>query len=54
VEVVRDLELGEFDARIHPLDAAYLAEIERLASEWNLGGSAQRALRALGNEVDAA
>ena len=54
VEVVRDLELGEFDARIHRLDAEHLAEVERMASEWSLGGSAQRALRALGNEVDAA
>ncbi|WP_248305558.1 5'-3' exonuclease H3TH domain-containing protein [Agromyces sp. H66] len=53
VEVVRDLELGEFDARIRPLDAAHLAEVERLATEWNLGGSAQRALRALGNDVTA-
>lgn len=54
VEVVRDLELGEFDGRIRPLDAAQLAEVERLASEWNLGGSAQRALLALGNEMGAA
>lgn len=53
VEVVRDLDLGEFDARIRPLDASQRAEVERLADEWNLGGSAQRALRALGNEVEA-
>lgn len=53
VEVVRDLELGEFDARIRPLDATHLAEVERLAGEWNLGGSAQRVLRALGNDVAA-
>lgn len=53
VEVVRDLELGEFDGRIRPLDAGQLAEVERLASEWNLGGSAQRALLALGNEMGA-
>ncbi|WP_241843147.1 5'-3' exonuclease [Agromyces albus] len=51
VEVVRDLDLGEIDGRIRPLDAEAVAEVERLASEWNLGGSAQRALRALGNEV---
>ncbi|MDQ0575827.1 5'-3' exonuclease [Agromyces albus] len=51
VEVVRDLDLGEIDGRIRPLDAKAVAEIERLATEWNLGGSAQRALRALGNEV---
>jgi 5'-3' exonuclease len=53
VEVVRDLELGEFDGRIRPLDIAHLAEVERMASEWNLGGSAQRVLRALGNEEEA-
>lgn len=53
VEVVRDLDLGEFDARIRPLDASQRAEVERLADEWNLGGSAQRALRALGNKVEA-
>ncbi|MBT2516245.1 5'-3' exonuclease [Streptomyces sp. ISL-90] len=53
VEVVRDLDLGEFDGRIRPLDAEAIAEVERLANEWNLGGSAQRALRALGNGVDA-
>jgi 5'-3' exonuclease len=50
VEVVRDLDVGEFDARIRPLDAARRSEVERLAAEWNLGGSAQRALHALGNE----
>jgi 5'-3' exonuclease len=53
VEVVRDLELGEFDGRIRPLDTAHLAEVERMANEWNLGGSAQRALRALGNDQGA-
>jgi 5'-3' exonuclease len=51
VEVVRDLELGAFDGRIRPLDAAHLADVERMAGEWNLGGSAQRVLRALGNEL---
>lgn len=50
VEVVRDLDVGEFDARIRPLDSAQRSEVERLAAEWNLGGSAQRALHALGNE----
>jgi 5'-3' exonuclease len=51
VEVVRDLDVDEFDARIRPLDAARRSEVERLAAEWNLGGSAQRALHALGNEL---
>jgi 5'-3' exonuclease len=54
VEVVRDLELGEFDARIRALDAARVAELERLAAEWNLGGSAERVLRAIGTSDAAA
>jgi len=53
VEVVRDLELGAFDAAIRLLDAERMAEVEALAGEWNLGGSAQRALLALGNTADA-
>jgi 5'-3' exonuclease len=53
VEVVRDLELGAVDGEIRPLDAASVAEVQRLATEWNLGGSAQRVLQALGNEVGA-
>lgn len=53
VEVVRDLELGEFDGRIRPLDTVHLADVDRMANEWNLGGSAQRVLRALGNEQGA-
>ena len=54
VEVVRDLQVGEFDARIRPLGTDRVSEVERLAADWNLGGSTQRVLRALGNEVDAA
>lgn len=54
VEVVRDLEFDSFDARLEPLDADAVAELDRLATEWNLGGSAQRVLKALGNEVGAA
>ncbi|KRE29631.1 5'-3' exonuclease [Agromyces sp. Soil535] len=54
VEVVRDLQLGAFDAAIRPLGVARVAEVEALATEWNLGGSAQRALLALGNTVDPA
>ncbi len=42
---------ARFDAEIRPLGAERVAEVARLASEWNLGGSAERALRALGNEV---
>ncbi|TYL51240.1 5'-3' exonuclease [Agromyces mariniharenae] len=51
VEVVRDLVFEPFDARLAPLDPDAVAEIERLASDWNLGGSAQRVLKALGNDV---
>jgi len=54
VEVVRDLEFAPFDARLRPLDDDGVAEIERLAGDWNLGGSAQRVLAALGNTVDPA
>ncbi|HEU0182795.1 MAG TPA: 5'-3' exonuclease [Agromyces mariniharenae] len=51
VEVVRDLVFEPFDARLAPLDPDGVAEIERLAADWNLGGSAQRVLKALGNDV---
>ena len=51
VEVVRDLVFEPFDARLAPLDADGVAELERLAADWNLGGSAQRVLKALGNDV---
>jgi 5'-3' exonuclease len=51
VEVVRDLVFETFDARLAPLDADGVAELERLAADWNLGGSAQRVLKALGNDV---
>ena len=54
VEVVRDLEFPAFDARLRPLDDAEVAEVQRLGEEWNLGGSVQRVLQALGNEVGAA
>ncbi|MDR6907691.1 5'-3' exonuclease [Agromyces sp. 3263] len=50
VEVVRNLEFEAFDARLHPLDAIEAAEVRRLGEEWNLGGSVQRVLQALGTE----
>ena len=50
VEVVRDLEFPAFDARLRPLDVAEVAEVQRLGEEWNLGGSVQRVLQALGTE----
>jgi 5'-3' exonuclease len=51
VEVVRDLDLGEFDASIRPLTPERRAALERLAEEWNIGGAVPRVLRALGNEA---
>lgn len=47
VEVVRDLDLGEFDARIRPLDTEAAASVAALSEKWALGGSADRALTAL-------
>lgn len=52
VAVVRDLELGDVDARIRPLDDESLAAVRKLSSMWALGGSMERALRALGNETE--
>ncbi|MEJ3403781.1 5'-3' exonuclease [Rathayibacter sp. YIM 133350] len=52
VEVVRDLDLGEFDARIRPLPEERVEALTALAAEWNLGGAMTRALRALGNEPE--
>jgi 5'-3' exonuclease len=50
VEVVRDLEFGPFDARIRRLSDEARATVRQLGSEWGLGGSVDRALKALGNE----
>jgi len=50
VAVVRDLELPSLDdagARLHPVTGEDRAELERLATEWNLGGSVGRLLAAL-------
>ena len=47
VEVVRDLELGEFDARLRPVEGERRTAAETLAADWNLGGSMPRALAAL-------
>ena len=49
VNVVRDLDLPtpeEAGARLGPVDGAARAELERLAAEWNLGGSVGRLLAA--------
>jgi 5'-3' exonuclease len=49
VEVVRTLELGSLDAAIRPLGPEALASVRELSETWALGGSAERALKALGN-----
>ncbi|MHA7276238.1 5'-3' exonuclease [Arthrobacter sp. Hz1] len=54
VNVVRDLDLGELDAAIRPLDPKQLKHIEQLTLDWALGGSSGRALQALGNTPTAA
>jgi 5'-3' exonuclease len=54
VEVVRDHVFEPFDARLAPLDPDGVAEIERLAADWNLGGSVPRVLKALGNDIERA
>ncbi|GHD42350.1 5'-3' exonuclease [Mycetocola manganoxydans] len=50
VEVVRTLDLEKPDARIRPLETESLTAARQLAAELGLGGAAERALRALGNE----
>lgn len=52
VEVVRTLELDVPDARIRPLKPDALAAARELAETLGLGGAADRALRALGNNLD--
>ena len=50
VRVVRDLDLPSLEeagAQLHPAGGADRAELERLAEEWNLGGSVRRFLAAL-------
>jgi 5'-3' exonuclease len=50
VKIVRDLEvptLEEAGAKLHPVIGDSRAELERLATEWNLGGSVRRLLEAL-------
>ncbi len=50
VNVVRDLELPTLEqlgARLNPVTGEPRAELERLATEWNLGGSVRRLLEAL-------
>jgi 5'-3' exonuclease len=50
VNIVRDLELPaleEAGAQLRPVGGDSRAELERLATEWNLGGSVKRLLEAL-------
>lgn len=50
VKIVRDLKLPtleEAGAQLHPVDGESRTELERLAVEWNLGGSVKRLLDAL-------
>jgi 5'-3' exonuclease len=50
VKIVRDLPLPtleEAGAQLHPVNGESRAELERLAVEWNLGGSVKRLLDAL-------
>lgn len=50
VKIVRDLEvptLEEAGAQLNPVIGDSRAELERLATEWNLGGSVRRLLEAL-------
>ncbi len=50
VKIVRDLELPtleEAGAQLHPVLGGSRADLERLATEWNLGGSVSRLLEAL-------
>lgn len=50
VKIVRDLELPtleEAGAQLHPVDGESRTELERLAGDWDLGGSVKRLLDAL-------
>lgn len=51
VRVVRDLDLGSFDSQIRPLDADREKALKRLARDWNLGGAAERVLKAYASRV---
>ncbi|MBX0299299.1 5'-3' exonuclease [Cryobacterium sp. 1639] len=47
VNVVRDLDLPDVDARIRPSTPDQVAELERLSAEWGLSTSMKRAREAL-------
>ena len=46
VNVIRDLDLGSFESRIRPLDTDHEQKLKKLADQWNLGGAADRVLKA--------
>jgi 5'-3' exonuclease len=48
VAVTRDLDLPEVDGRLHPLDSARLDAVNALSAKWGLGGSLERAVKAVG------
>ncbi|MBG0737872.1 5'-3' exonuclease [Paeniglutamicibacter antarcticus] len=49
VAVARDLDLEDVDARIQTVSAERRKELESLSGKWGLGGSLERAVRALGS-----
>jgi len=53
VEVVRDLELPTFDARIRPRTSDQSEILDELSERWGLGGSLDRARRALDSTATA-
>ncbi|WP_323961604.1 flap endonuclease [Arthrobacter sp. JZ12] len=46
VNVVRTLDLGSFEQRVQPLDDEQEETLKKLADTWNLGGAADRVLKA--------
>ena len=51
VNVVRDLPLPEFDARIRPVTRERASDLDRLTAQWGLSGSMKRAREAFGEGV---
>ncbi|MCZ2402557.1 5'-3' exonuclease [Paenarthrobacter sp. Z7-10] len=48
VRVVRDLDLPDVETKIRPLDGPRVEALDSLSTKWGLGGSMQRAVRAMG------
>jgi 5'-3' exonuclease len=51
VAVARDLELPQVDTKILPLDEAGVEVVTGMRETWGLGGSVNRVLTAIGNDV---